>query len=203
MPDALFLAHRLPFPPDKGDKIRSFHLLRHLARGWRVHLGCFVDDPADWAHVERLEAICAQVRAIPLHPRRRRLLALRGLAGGQPLTFPYYASRALTRWVAEVRARHAPALELAFSSGVAPYLARAGDHGRALRVVDLVDLDSEKWAAYAAAGRGLTAWLHAREAKHQPRREVIGLLGQQLGPQPHHLRLHRRRHDDGLQTIPL
>ena len=46
MPDALFLAHRLPFPPDKGDKIRSFHLLRHLARGWRVHLGCFVDDPA-------------------------------------------------------------------------------------------------------------------------------------------------------------
>jgi sugar transferase (PEP-CTERM/EpsH1 system associated) len=172
MPDALFLAHRIPYPPDKGDKIRSFHILRHLARRWRVHLGCFVDDPEDWAHVERLKGMCAQVCAIPLDPRRRRLLALRGLVDGQPLTFTYYASRTLARWVAEVRAAHAPTLELAFSSGVAPYVARCGDRGRALRVVDLVDLDSEKWAAYAAAGRGFVAGLHAREAKRLAAAEV-------------------------------
>ena len=45
MRDALLLTHRIPYPPNKGDKIRSYHLLRHLARDWRVHLGCFVDDP--------------------------------------------------------------------------------------------------------------------------------------------------------------
>lgn len=172
VPDALFLAHRIPYPPDKGDKIRSYHLLRHLARRWRVHLGCFVDAPEDWAHVERLRAICAQVRAVPLHPGRRRLLALRGLLRGQPLTFPYHASRGLARWVAGVRAEHAPALELAFSSGMAPYLARPGGTGRPLRVVDLVDLDSEKWAAYAAAGRGPLSWLHAREGRRLAAAEV-------------------------------
>ena len=47
MEEMLFLAHRLPYPPDKGDKIRSWYLLRHFAATRRVHLGCFVDDPAD------------------------------------------------------------------------------------------------------------------------------------------------------------
>ena len=59
MESLLFLVHRLPFPPNKGDKVRSFHLLRHLAQRYRVFLGTFVDDPADWPHVEALRALCA------------------------------------------------------------------------------------------------------------------------------------------------
>src|SRR3954453_16359559 len=122
MRDVLFLAHRMPYPPDKGDKIRSFHILRHLAESWRVHLGCFVDDPEDQAYADRLAAYCARTCIIPLHPRRRRLAALRGLLAGRPLTFPYYASRTLARWVHETRAGYRPVVEFAFSSGVAPYL---------------------------------------------------------------------------------
>jgi sugar transferase (PEP-CTERM/EpsH1 system associated) len=168
--DALVVAHRLPFPPDKGDKIRSFHLLEHLrARGWRVHLGCLVDDPADLAHVDALRRRWADVHAVPIAPRRRKALALRGLLDGRPLTFPYFADRGLARWVAATRARIAPALALATSSGVAPYLA-AGAPGM-LRVVDLVDLDSEKWRLYAAAG-GPLRWLQAREARTLAAAEV-------------------------------
>ncbi|HMC91508.1 MAG TPA: glycosyl transferase family 1, partial [Allosphingosinicella sp.] len=48
--ETLFLAHRIPFPPDRGDKIRSWHLLKHLATLGRVHLACFADDEADAAH---------------------------------------------------------------------------------------------------------------------------------------------------------
>ena len=49
MESLLFLAHRIPFPPNKGDKVRSFNLLRFLSRHYAVHLGSFVDDPDDRA----------------------------------------------------------------------------------------------------------------------------------------------------------
>ena len=47
MQDILYLTHRIPYPPNKGDKIRSWHILKHLAQRYRVHLGTFVDDPDD------------------------------------------------------------------------------------------------------------------------------------------------------------
>ena len=93
MRDVLFLAHRLPYPPDKGDKIRSWHFLQHLAGTHRVHLGCLLDDPDDRQHLPRLERLCASVRAIEIRPTRRRIDSLRGLIPGSPLTFPYFADR--------------------------------------------------------------------------------------------------------------
>ena len=56
METLLFLSHRLPYPPNKGDKVRSYHLLRHLTQRYRVVLGTFIDDPLDWQHVERVQA---------------------------------------------------------------------------------------------------------------------------------------------------
>jgi sugar transferase (PEP-CTERM/EpsH1 system associated) len=161
MQDMVFLAHRIPYPPDKGDKIRSWRLFEHFRERYRVHLGCFVDDPADRAHLPMLAERCASLCALEIAPRRRKLGALAGLAGGRPLTFAYYADRRLARWLAEVRGRRAPALEFAFSSGVAPALAG----GDAPRVVDLVDLDAEKWRLVAARRRGPMARLYAREAR--------------------------------------
>jgi hypothetical protein len=62
MSDVLFLAHRIPYPPDKGDKIRSWHMLAHLAKRHTVHLGCFVDDMEDLKHLPLLEALCKPCR---------------------------------------------------------------------------------------------------------------------------------------------
>ena len=60
MRELLFLAHRIPYPPDKGDKIRSFHLLQHLARRYKVHVGAFIDDARDWNHVEHVKKMCGE-----------------------------------------------------------------------------------------------------------------------------------------------
>ena len=161
--DLLFLAHRIPYPPDKGDKIRSWHLLAHLAGQFRVHLGCFVDDPADWQHLAHLRRYCASVYAMPLRPGWRRWYSLTHLASGGPLTFVYFRSARLAAWVARTRAEHRPAIEFACSSAMAPYLGEAGVHS--LKVIDFVDLDSEKWRQYAARKSALTAWLYRREAR--------------------------------------
>ncbi|MGD9507065.1 MAG: TIGR03087 family PEP-CTERM/XrtA system glycosyltransferase [Geminicoccaceae bacterium] len=171
MSEILFLAHRLPYPPDKGDKIRSWHFLRHLAASHRVHLGCLLDDPADHAHLPLLRKLCASVHAVPIRPEVRRLASLRGLLTGEPLTFPYCADRRLRAWIRELAGMVRLDLAFAYSSGMAPLIAPAAlDVPR--RVVDLVDLDSEKWRLYGAETAGPTGWIWRREAGRLAAAEV-------------------------------
>ena len=69
-PPLLYLVHRIPYPPNKGDKVRSFNILRQLARRHRVFLGTFVDHPDDLRHVEALSQWCEDVHAVAIDPRR-------------------------------------------------------------------------------------------------------------------------------------
>ena len=101
MANLLYLVHRLPYPPNKGDKVRSYHLLKHLAARHRVFLGTFVDDPEDEAHVDTLRALCAGLHVARLHPARARIGSLAGLLDGEALTLRYYRDAALQRWVRE------------------------------------------------------------------------------------------------------
>ena len=74
MESLVYLAHRMPYPPNKGDKIRSYHMLRFLAARYRVHVGTFVDDEDDWRHVPVLEQFCQEVFAVGLHPTLQRVV---------------------------------------------------------------------------------------------------------------------------------
>ena len=62
MANLLYLVHRMPYPPNKGDKVRSYHLLKHLVARHRVFVGTFIDDPDDVQHLEALRAMCADLR---------------------------------------------------------------------------------------------------------------------------------------------
>src|SRR5689334_15459531 len=101
MGDVLYLAHRLPFPPNKGDKLRSYHLLKHIAARHRVFLGTFVDDPDDLRHVAAVQSLCADVHVARLDPLRARFRSLSGLAGNAPLTLAYYRDASLRAWVSK------------------------------------------------------------------------------------------------------
>ena len=65
----LALTHRTPFPPDKGDKIRTHHLLTRLAKRCEVHLMAFAEPPSDLAHMARLRRHFASVTLEPLDLR--------------------------------------------------------------------------------------------------------------------------------------
>jgi sugar transferase (PEP-CTERM/EpsH1 system associated) len=158
----LLLVHRIPYPPNKGDKIRSFHLLDHLARHYRVHLGTFVDDPSDLAYVDELAGYCADLHVVRLHPKAARLRALAGLASGAPLTVPFYRSRSMARWVARTLGDTGCRRMLAFSAAMAQYLPQPWPGGR--RILDLVDVDSDKWRQYGEHHRGPMGWIYRREA---------------------------------------
>src|SRR5574337_688812 len=137
MANLLYLVHRLPYPPDKGDKVRSYHLLEHLVQRHQVFLGTFVDAPEDAAHVPALRAICRDVCAVPLSPQAARLRSLSGLAQGQPLTLRYYESERLHAWVRSILAANAIDAIVVFSSSMAQYAQRHPEVPMLVRLVDV------------------------------------------------------------------
>lgn len=162
MRSVLFLCHRLPWPPSKGDKIRSYHVLRRLAEHYRVYLGTFVDDPADWQYVAPVEALCAEVCVQPLTPWQTRWRALASLARGEALTVGVYRDSVMRGWIEGLLTEHKLDLALCYSSGVAPFVM---GRPQLRRVMDFVDVDSDKWRQYAQAHRGLTRMIYQREAR--------------------------------------
>ena len=160
----LFLCHRIPFPPNKGDKIRAFHLLEHLSRHFDIYLASFVDDPDDWSGAAELNKYCRETCLQPLDPRRAKLRSLTGLLSGEALSLPYYANRSLQHWVAQTCKTHNIRHALVYSSTMAQFVpADTLRQGRT--VIDFVDVDSDKWRQYAEKKAWPMSWLYNREAR--------------------------------------
>lgn len=164
MHDILFLSHRIPFPPDKGDKIRSWHILHWLAQRHRVHLGCLIDDKADLAHVQVLRDLCAscgfaEVRRLPALAR-----TMAALANDEPLSFAHFRDKKLSNWVAATHRAHPIAAQFIFSSAMAVYADAVPDFA-GIRIVDFVDVDSDKWTQYARTRPWPLSWIYNREAR--------------------------------------
>lgn len=157
----LALTHRVPYPPDKGDKIRTYNLLTRLARRAEVHLLCLADPPEDRAHLPSLRCCFASVDAVPLRSALQKLRALPYLVTRVPLTLPVFRSTSLERAVDALVARVKPDVIYAESSSMAPYALR---HPHVPLVMDFVDVDSAKWRACAARGSPIMRLVYAREA---------------------------------------
>lgn len=164
MTPLLFLAHRIPYPPNKGDKIRSFHLLEHLAKDHKIFLGAFVDDPADWPHIADLQEYCSEVFCVPLSPRLAGVRSLAALWQRRPLTLEYYASAKMRRWVEGCVQRHDIRHVLVFSSAMGQYLPLALPEDSRC-IVDFVDVDSQKWHEYGALRSWPLSWVYGRESR--------------------------------------
>ncbi len=163
-PELLFLCHRIPYPPDKGDKIRSYRWWKTLIEHFRVHLGAFIDDPDDWRHVARIEASCTSSLFRPLRRRTATLRSLGGLIDGRPLSLPYYRDGVMARWVRDRLASSPGARVFVYSSAMAQYVTPKAASS-ALRVIDFVDVDSDKWSQYAQAKPWPLSWVYRREGR--------------------------------------
>ena len=165
MANLLYLVHRLPFPPNKGDKVRSYHLLKHLTARHRVFLGTFVDDPEDEAYIETVRKMCPDLHVARLHPRLAKLRSLYALLSQQPLSLRYYQDAALQDWVNQTLAQHPIDVTVIFSSVMAQYVQAIPGVTRPPMLVDFVDVDSAKWTEYAASHQWPLSWLYRREGE--------------------------------------
>lgn len=166
MQSLLYLTHRIPYPPNKGDKIRSFHLLQHLSQRYRVFLGTFVDDEQDWQHVDKVKSYCEDTCIVGISPSIARIKSVFALLGDDPLTLAYYRNMKLQQWVTRILEQQTLSASIVFSAAMAQYIDRhphPDSYGR--RIIDFVDVDSDKWRQYAASKPWPLSWIYRREAK--------------------------------------
>ena len=168
MGEILFIAHRVPFPPDRGDKIRSHHIVRQLAQLAPVHVACFADGPDDMAHDAELAGLasshCLVRRRIPVP-----LAGLVALAQGRPVSLAAFADHRLRAYVDTVLQSRPISAIYVFSGQMGQYV--PADFAGTV-VVDLVDVDSAKFEAYAAQAAGARKWLYQREDRLLRREEA-------------------------------
>lgn len=165
MGDILFLAHRVPFPPDRGDRIRAHHLLKHLAMVAPVHVGCLGESKGDRAGESDLSQIASTYFIAP----RVKTLVMAGVEAvlaGKPVSLTAFCNARLEQWVRQTIARHDVSAIVVFSGQMGQYV--PADFGGRV-VIDLCDVDSAKFESYATAGE--RAWLNNREARLLAREE--------------------------------
>jgi sugar transferase (PEP-CTERM/EpsH1 system associated) len=158
----LYIAHRIPYPPNKGDKIRSYNELAFLSRHFEVDLVCFYGGPAEQEYVRKLEALCKTVHCFrrTIWGQPPRLLG--GLVTGVPASVALYRNIPMRRRVAKLIAEHDYRHIFVFSGQMAQYVPRAL-LGRT--VMDLCDVDSHKWDNYADRMPVWFSWFYRLEAR--------------------------------------
>ena len=159
--NVLFIAHRTPYPPNKGDKLRSLWELKELSKCSDVDLLAFYDDPGDGDYVDELKKFCRHVYLEKLPFVRSRVNALRFLLRGRSVTTGFFYSAQMAAKVDALLKTGVHDRVVVFSSSMAQYVEKT----EIFKVLDLVDVDSDKWQQYAQRQSGPSKWLWRREGR--------------------------------------
>jgi polysaccharide biosynthesis protein PslH len=157
----LFLTHRLPYAPNRGDRIRSYHLLRAM-RHAELHLFSLVDSD-ERGHLGELPDSLASVTVAQPRRLRNYIRAAFSLAGGRPLTHTLLEAPESRARLRELAAKVQFDVVFAYCTGIAP-LAMEEPLRPVPCVLDMVDVDSEKWRSLAGKTRFPMRSIYAREA---------------------------------------
>jgi sugar transferase (PEP-CTERM/EpsH1 system associated) len=196
----LYLTHRLPYPPNKGDKIRSFHQIQYLAREHQVHLACLVDEMDDWPQVQKLEEFCASIEAVFRTKKAAKYRTARALLTGEPLSVAAFYSRKLEKKIRTKMRKQKIDCILAFSSVMARYVRHVANIPK---IMDFVDVDSDKWRLYAKYHRFPASWVYRVEAGRLARyeEEIARTFDCSIFVTEHEARLFQERVTDRPVTV--
>ncbi len=159
MGEILFLAHRVPFPPDRGDKIRSHHLLKGLAKLGPVHVGTFAETQQDMRQKDAL-GLVAKTHTLIEREKSLWRAGIEALFGRSPVSLAAFNHLEMHRFVAKTLHNHRIGTIFVFSGQMGQYVP---DDFTGRVVIDLCDVDSAKFEAYAKAGQ--RKWINRREGK--------------------------------------
>ena len=169
----LFLSHRIPYPPDKGDKIRSFNEIKHLSIRHEIHLLAFYSYPEEIQYSGELQRYCRSVTLIPLVRCKQSFRATSALLRGQPWSLGFFSDPLMRKAVRDKLAGFSFDLIFVFCSSMAAYAREAAGIPK---ILDFVDSDALKWGQYSQARRPPARWLYKYEARKLSgfEREMIG-----------------------------
>ena len=154
----LFLSQRIPYPPNRGDKITTWRLIQRMRRHHQVTVVAFAHDRADLEAAEKLNQLGFPTYAFCHDERRARLRSLPLLLTRRPLTLGVFGSSQLQSKVDQLAAD--ADLGYAYSSSMGAFLL---PHPHLARVMHFAELDSDKWRQYAGRSRFPWSWVYRRE----------------------------------------
>jgi sugar transferase (PEP-CTERM/EpsH1 system associated) len=146
--DILFLAHCVPNPPNKGEKIRASQEIKALCQRHRVHLVCFARNERELDDANALRTCCASVYAELLPFRRTLARAAVRFAFGSCLNMAFYESGKVSKYVSDLSRGVALSAVVIYALPMAPYAPPSIP-----ALFDLQDVDSEKWLQYGQMKR--------------------------------------------------
>lgn len=161
MKNLLFLVHRIPYPPNKGDKIRSYNFLKGLTANYNIHLAAFIDDAEDWQYIDKVEELTTSSFFVNINPFLAKIKSLSGLITNRALSLPYYHNNKVQQWVDKTIRENEIEKIFIFSSVMAQYIEKYQSDC----VIDFVDVDSDKWLQYSQKAKWPMNWIYSREAK--------------------------------------
>lgn len=142
----LYLSHKIPYPPNRGGKIRPFYVISHLAKQHSVVVACLLESKNEFEYIEPLQKICAGVHAVLLPTIKSILKTPWYLFTNKPFTLPYFYSPKLKKIIDDLLKKDSFDLILVHSSSMAQYVI---DYTGILKIMDFVDVDSDKWRQYS------------------------------------------------------
>lgn len=162
-PRILLLTHRIPFPPNSGDRIRAYNIVEYLSNYAQIYLGSVSDEPWSQEQLDTLSKHCHSVFFSCVRSPGRWIRALAGFGAGQPVTqgafYSHELAKKIEQWTSEMQFDAA----LIYCSSMYPY-ARFFRNPPRRTLVDLVDVDSQKWSDYAAVAKWPKKWVYRQEA---------------------------------------
>lgn len=146
-------------------------MLKHLAAKHHVTLACLIDEASDLSHIPFLRQYAPTVFHDQISPGRKRLTSLlAALCSSMPISIPYFYSRDLQSRIDSFLDRTPVDTVFCSSSPTAQYIFQSrhyqGSLNIARRIMDYIDMDSEKWRQYAEQKRFPLSWIYQREACH-------------------------------------
>ena len=155
----LYICHRIPYPPNKGEKIRSYNKLRYLAKRHEVYLAYLVDEPHDMEHLETLRSMVQGVYFDTIHNLTKKIRSGLTMLGSKPISVSYFYSQNLQRSIDNLLRKVEIDTIFCSSSPTAEYLFSFQRYNGKLRrskwIMDLIDVDSHKWRQYAGKCKGV------------------------------------------------
>lgn len=137
----LFLTSRLPYPPDRGDRVRVFNFLRHISSEHEVTLFSFIADPQELKHINRLEPYCQKISVVLMLPWRSKLSVLLNFWRPEPLQALYYRNSDMSRLVDQYLESKRFDIIYIHLFRMASYFTK---YTRLYRIVDLTDVISNE-----------------------------------------------------------
>lgn len=156
----LFLTSRLPYPPDRGDRLRVYHFAQQLSQEHELTLVSFIKDAEQRKFFRNLQTLFSEIHVIPHTPIQSLFSTAVGLVSGEALQIHYYRSQAMDQLLERLNSR--PQYDMVYT-----HLIRMAPYGlqvkNAFRVLDLTDVISNEIRLSLEHRRPPVKWLYEFE----------------------------------------